>query len=72
LLRDLGLPVSLADLGLGQVGLHELRQVCRFACRPDSDLHHLPFPVRDTDLLEALISAEAVPEASETSRRHGA
>lgn len=72
LLRDLGLPVSLADLGLGQVGLHELRQACRFACRPDSDLHHLPFPVRDTDLLEALISAEAVPEASETSRRRGA
>ena len=72
LLRDLGLPVSLADLGLGQVGLHELRQACRFACRPDSDLHHLPFPVRDTDLLEALISAEAVPEPSETSRRRGA
>lgn len=72
LLRDLGLPVSLADLGLDQVGLHELRQACRFACRPDSDLHHLPFPVSDTDLLEALISAEALPEPSETSRRRSA
>ena len=52
-----GLPVSLADLGLGQVGLHELRQACRFACRPDSDLHHLPFTVSPGALLEALVGA---------------
>ena len=58
LLQKLGVPVTLADLGLGQAGLHELQDACRFACRPGSDLHHLPFAVTETDLLEALVSTE--------------
>ena len=62
LLKDLGLPVSLADLGLAKVGFQALRQACQFACRQDSDLHRLPFPVSETELLEALISADALPE----------
>ncbi len=59
LLRDLRLPVCLKDLGLDQAGLHELQSACAFACRPGSDLHHLPFGVSPTDLLEALISADS-------------
>ena len=58
LLKKLGVPVSLQDLGLGETGLHELRAICSFACRPESDLHHLPFKVTETDLLEALVSTE--------------
>ena len=27
-----------------------------FACRPGSDLHHLPFPVGPSDLLAAMVS----------------
>lgn len=57
--RALGLPISLADLGLAQVSLAELEQVCAFACRPGSDLHHLPFAVAPTDLLAALVSTTA-------------
>ncbi len=59
LLQELGLPVSLQDLGLGQAGLHDLQSACEFACRPGSDLHHLPFNVEATDLLEALISTQS-------------
>ncbi|MGC6483072.1 MAG: iron-containing alcohol dehydrogenase family protein [Synechococcus sp.] len=58
LLHSLDLPVTLEDLGLGQAGLHELQQVCQFACRPGSDLHHLPFAVNETELLEALVSTQ--------------
>jgi glycerol dehydrogenase-like iron-containing ADH family enzyme len=54
--RELGLPVSLEQLGLGQASLEELQTVCQFACRPDSDLHHLPFTVAPADLLAALVS----------------
>ncbi|MAR07821.1 MAG: oxidoreductase [Cyanobium sp. NAT70] len=57
LLSDLGLPVSLDDLGLAGVSLAELKQVCQFACRDDSDLHHLPFSVTPGALLEALVGA---------------
>jgi glycerol dehydrogenase len=54
--RSLGLPVALADLGLGSVTPADLGQVCRFACQPGSDLHQLPFPVREEELLAALMS----------------
>ena len=54
--QALGLPVSLADLGLGQASLEELNAAAAFACREGSDLHHLPFPVDPSDLLAAMVS----------------
>ena len=57
LFERLGIPCSLADLGLGGSSLSDLQQVCSFACAPGSDLHHLPFAVAPTDLLAALVSA---------------
>jgi len=57
LLRELNLPVSLADLGLLKASLEDLHQVCDFACRDGSDLHHLPFSVTPGALLEALVGA---------------
>jgi glycerol dehydrogenase-like iron-containing ADH family enzyme len=59
LFEQLGLPVSLQQLGLGGASLDDLQEVCRFACREGSDLHHLPFPVAPTDLLAALVSTTA-------------
>jgi glycerol dehydrogenase-like iron-containing ADH family enzyme len=59
LFESLGLPVSLQQLGLGGASLDDLQEVCRFACREGSDLHHLPFPVAPTDLLSALVSTTA-------------
>lgn len=59
ILQSMGVPVTLTDLGLAKAGLHELRSASRFACRPGSDLHHLPFAVTETDLLEALISTDS-------------
>ena len=66
---QLGLPVNLADLGLGDASLRELEAVCTFACRPGSDLHHLPFPVEPTDLLAALVSTTAIGEGAAASRQ---
>ena len=57
LLRQLSLPVCLDDLGLSQASLSDLQQVCSFACREGSDLHHLPFAVTPGALLEALVGA---------------
>ena len=57
LLRELGLPVCLDDLGLGHASIHQLQQVCQFACREGSDLHHLPFEVSPGALIEALVGA---------------
>ncbi len=57
--QQLGLPVDLTALGLGGASLEQLQQVCAFACRDGSDLHHLPFPVAAADLLAALVSTTA-------------
>ena len=57
--RKLGLPLTLEHLGLGQASLAHLQQACAFACRDGSDLHHLPFPVSEADLLAALVSTTA-------------
>ena len=59
LFERLDLPVSLPQLGLGAVRLADLDEVCRFACRDGSDLHHLPFRVGPTELLAALVSTTA-------------
>jgi glycerol dehydrogenase-like iron-containing ADH family enzyme len=59
LFSALGLPLSLADLGLAKASLADLQLVCAFACRPGSDLHHLPFAVSPDDLLAALVSTTA-------------
>ncbi|MEJ6585811.1 MAG: iron-containing alcohol dehydrogenase family protein [Synechococcus sp. ChBW.bin.23] len=67
LLKQLGVPVTLQELGLGETGLHDLRAICSFACRPGSDLHHLPFDVTETDLLEALVSTDADSRTISTS-----
>jgi len=63
LFRQLGLPLSLADLGLAEVSLSDLERVCAFACREGSDLHHLPFPVDPSELLAALVSTGAEVQA---------
>ncbi|MEO1003590.1 MAG: iron-containing alcohol dehydrogenase family protein [Cyanobacteria bacterium J06638_7] len=70
LFERLGIPCSLAQLGLGQASLSELEAVCAWACAPQSDLHRLPFPVGEADLLAALVSTTsaagtACPQASE-------
>ncbi|NCJ08446.1 iron-containing alcohol dehydrogenase [Synechococcales cyanobacterium C] len=57
--RELGLPCTLADLGLGEVSLQALQQATVVACAPQSDLHHLPFTVTPEDLLAAMVSTLA-------------
>ena len=63
LFQELGLPVSLGDLGLERASLSELQEVAAFACRPGSDLHHLPFNVQPSDVLAALVSTTTSSEA---------
>lgn len=50
----LGLPTSLAELGLRDLDAAQLEVVCRFTCREGSDLHHLPFGVTPKQMEEAL------------------
>ncbi|NJR64816.1 MAG: iron-containing alcohol dehydrogenase family protein [Leptolyngbyaceae cyanobacterium CRU_2_3] len=53
---EIGLPRSLADLGLSQITLSDLKSAAEFACRPGSDIHHLPFAVTPEHLMAAMVS----------------
>ncbi|ACA98612.1 MULTISPECIES: iron-containing alcohol dehydrogenase family protein [Cyanophyceae] len=62
--RDIGLPKSLADLGLNTMTLAELRQVAEITCQPQSDIHRLPFTVNPDQLMAAMVSTEATREST--------
>jgi glycerol dehydrogenase len=53
---QVGLPQTLEDLGLSAVTLAQLRQVAEITCRPNSDIHRLPFTVSPEMLLAAMVS----------------
>lgn len=56
---QIGLPMTLGDLGLEEMSLMELRQAAEFACQPKSDIHHLPFEVSPQQVMAAMVSTTA-------------
>lgn len=53
---QIGLPMTLGDLGLAEMSLMELHQAAEFACQPKSDIHHLPFDVSPQQVMAAMVS----------------
>jgi glycerol dehydrogenase len=66
--RALGLPMTLPDLGMGEVSLAELQQAAIFACREGSDIHHLPLTISPDALMAAMVSP-LCPELRERGGR---
>jgi glycerol dehydrogenase len=65
--HQIGLPTTLADLGLGEIRLPQLQAAATVACAPNSDLHHLPFAVEPSQLMAAMISTTAPTEFVRTT-----
>ncbi|AGY58819.1 iron-containing alcohol dehydrogenase family protein [Gloeobacter kilaueensis] len=59
--REVGLPLALADLQLGSIGDEQLYQVAELCCRPDSDIHHLPFEVNAQQVFAVLRDSSEQP-----------
>ena len=64
---EIGLPRSLADLGMDDLPLSQLRIAAQVACQPDSDLHRLPFVVTPEQLMAAMVSTAAIPPTAAES-----
>lgn len=56
---EIGLPQCLSDLGLMEITLADLARSAEVACRPGSDIHHLPFDITPTQLMAAMVSTTA-------------
>ncbi len=55
-----GLPKTLADMGMGNVRVSDLVRAAEITCRPQSDIHHLPFSVTPEALMGALVTTTAL------------
>jgi glycerol dehydrogenase-like iron-containing ADH family enzyme len=62
--QQIGLPMTLKDLDMGQITMEDLERAAQVACAPKSDLHHLPFIVTPTQLMAAMVSTTAPLSAS--------
>ena len=63
-LSQLNLPVSIDSICLRNPSSSELFNACKFACKDNSDIHQLPFPITENDLLGSIQSYQCLPTSS--------
>ncbi len=51
---QLNLPISIESICLKNLTSNEIHKACKFACKHNSDIHQLPFPINENDLFEAI------------------
>ena len=61
---QINLPISIESICLINTSSNELQKACRFACKGDSDIHQIPFPVNEKDLFDAMQSFQSLPTSS--------
>lgn len=57
---ELGLPITLEDLGITEIKEEEIRKVAEIACAEGDTLHNMPFPVDSQIVYDAIMSANAM------------
>jgi glycerol dehydrogenase-like iron-containing ADH family enzyme len=63
--QEIGLPKTLAELGLSEITITQLHHAATLACQPDSDLHRLPFDVVPEQLVAAMVSTTILESRNE-------
>jgi glycerol dehydrogenase-like iron-containing ADH family enzyme len=66
---EIGLPINLDDLGLGNITLGELQKSAEIALDPNSDIHRLPFKVALEQLMAAMVSTTAPTDSRDVINR---
>ncbi|MCR4430366.1 MAG: glycerol dehydrogenase [Tepidanaerobacteraceae bacterium] len=57
---DVGLPVTLEDLGIKEVKESDIRKVAEASCAEGETIHNMPFEVAPEDVYSAIIGADAL------------
>ena len=58
--EEVGLPTTLADVGLGNAGREKLMAVAKKACAPVESIHHEAGEITPEKVLDALLAADAI------------
>ncbi len=67
---DLGLPVTLADIGLTDPTDEQLRTVAEAACEPQETIHNEPFDVTPDAVRDALVTADEMARTRRNNREN--
>lgn len=59
----IGLPVTLARLGVNQVEPHRIMEVAKAATKEGETIHNMPFPVTAEMVRDAIVAADAIGRA---------
>jgi len=70
--EEVGLPTTLAALGLAQCDRGRLMRVAEKACAPDECIHHEAGTITPERVLHAMLAADAVGEYRKSRQRGGA
>lgn len=57
---SVGLPVTLAEIGVESLSFEEALKVAEIACIPEESIHSMPFPVVKEDVANAILVADKV------------
>ena len=63
-LSKLNLPTTLESINLRSTTSNEIEKACKFACKEDSDIHQIPFTIKEKDLVAAIQSYQYFPTSS--------
>ncbi len=66
LCEDVGLPTTLADIGLGNVDRQKLILAAEKACAPEQPIHHEAGEMTPAKVLDAMLAADAIGRARKT------
>jgi len=58
LMKELNLPITIAELGINVFENNNLEKIADFACRDKSEIHFLPFKVHKQDIVEVIANFE--------------
>ena len=58
--KSVGLPMTLAELGITEIRPEEIRKVAELACAPTDTMGNLPFPADEDAVYAAIIAADAI------------
>ena len=63
---DVGLPTTLADIGLGNADWQKLMLAAEKACAPEQPIHHEADLITPAKVLDAMLAADAIGKRRKT------
>ena len=58
LMKKLDLPTTIAELGINVFENNNLQKIAEFTCRDKSEIHFLPFEIKQQDIIETIANFE--------------